>query len=146
MTPVFPRPGPRAVDACLLLARLLLALIFLHEGVTLTTHFDGASAAFAKLGIPPFLLILTILLQLAGGMSLAAGLFMRLGAAGLGLFCIATALQIHTNFAVQNEVLQFEKDLGLAGGMLALLVCGPGQIALDSLVAARVSSLRWLLR
>jgi len=146
MTPKFLLPGQRSVDAALLVARLLLALIFLHEGLTLITHFDGASAAFAKLGIAPFVLIFTILLQLAGGLSVATGFFMRLGALGLGLFCIATALLIHTNFSVQNELLHFEKDLGIAGGMLALIVCGPGRIALDTLVTARFGCLKWLLR
>ena len=144
MTPKFPLPGRRSVDTALLVARLLLALIFVHEGVTLIAHFDSASAAFAKLGIAPFVLILTILLQLACGLSIATGLFMRLGAVLLGLFCIATALQIHTNFAVESELLHFEKDLGIAGGMLALVVCGPGRFALDTLVTARFDYLKWL--
>ena len=34
-------------DVTLLAGRLLLSLIFLHEGVTLATHFDGAAKAMA---------------------------------------------------------------------------------------------------
>lgn len=126
-----PVPGQALADAALLLARLLLALIFLHEGMTLATHFAGALAAFAKLGLALPVLILTIGVQIIAGLSVATGCFTRIGALALGGFCLATALQIHTNFAVQNELLHFEKDLAIAGGLLALAVTGPGRLALD---------------
>jgi hypothetical protein len=50
----------------------------------------------------------------------------RLGASGLGLFCLAAAVLFHQNFAVRNELLHFEKDLAIAGGIFVLVVRGPG--------------------
>ena len=50
----------------------------------------------------------------------------RLGAAALGLFCLATAILFHTNFANRNELLHFEKDLAIAGGMFVLMLRGAG--------------------
>ena len=50
----------------------------------------------------------------------------RLGAAALGLFCLATAILFHTNFANRNELLHFEKDLAIAGGMFILMLRGAG--------------------
>jgi len=43
------------------------------------------------------------------------------------VFCLATAFLFHTNFAVRNELLHFEKDLAIAGGMFVLMVCGAGR-------------------
>jgi putative oxidoreductase len=50
----------------------------------------------------------------------------------LSLFCLATAFLFHTNFAVRNELLHFEKDLAIAGGMFVLVVCGAGRWSVDS--------------
>ncbi|TPM34196.1 DoxX family protein [Mesorhizobium sp. B2-3-4] len=122
-------------DAALLAGRLLLSFIFLHEGVTLATHFAAAASAMAALGVGLPLFIATVALQLGAGLSVASGLLTRLGAIGLGLFCLATALLFHTNFASQNELLHFEKDLAISGGMFVLAAAGAGRFSLDRLVA-----------
>ncbi|TPM34356.1 DoxX family protein [Mesorhizobium sp. B2-3-5] len=122
-------------DAALLAGRLLLSLIFLHEGATLATHFAAAAKAMAALGVGLPLLVATIVLQLGAGLSVASGLLTRLGAIGLGLFCLATATLFHTNFASQNELLHFEKDLAISGGMFVLAAAGAGRISLDWLLA-----------
>ena len=122
-------------DLTLLAGRLLLSLLFLHEGLTLATHFDGAAKAMAAQGVSLPLLVATIALQLGAGLSVASGLLTRLGAIGLGLFCLATATLFHTNFASQNELLHFEKDFAIAGGMFVLAIAGAGRISLDWLVA-----------
>lgn len=124
----------------LLVSRLLLAWIFVHEGVFLITNFPSASAAMSKLGIPAVVLALTLVLQLAGGTALVIGWQVRPAATVLGLFCVATALLFHTNFASRNELLHFEKDLAMAGGMFALAVCGSGAWSIGRLVAARKRS------
>ncbi|WP_309665509.1 DoxX family protein [Tabrizicola sp.] len=134
MTLSHPLLGQRQISVALLAARLLLSLIFVHEGITLSTHFGGAMASFAKLGIPAPILLLTIALQLGAGLSVALGLYARIGALLLALFCIATALLFHTDFSSQNELLHFEKDLAMAGGLIAISVCGAGGIALDTIV------------
>lgn len=122
-------------DAALLAGRLLLSVLFLHEGLTLATHFDAAAKAMAALGISLPLFVATVALQLGAGLSIASGLLTRLGAIGLGLFCLATALLFHTNLASQNELLHFEKDLAIAGGMFVLAIAGAGAFSLDRLVA-----------
>jgi putative oxidoreductase len=48
----------------LLIGRLLLASIFVHEGAFLVLHFDAAAASMMKAGIPRYLLIATVALQL----------------------------------------------------------------------------------
>ncbi|MBZ9678682.1 DoxX family protein [Mesorhizobium sp. ES1-1] len=123
-------------DAALLAGRLLLSFLFLHEGATLATHFDAAARAMAALGVGLPLFVATLALQLGAGLAIATGLLTRLGAIGLGLFCLATAMLFHTNFASQNELLHFEKDLAIAGGMFVLAATGAGRLSLDRLMVA----------
>jgi putative oxidoreductase len=117
----------------LLASRLLLAWIFLHEGVFLVFNFDAAAAGMAKIGVPVFALVATIVLQLAAGIAIAVGWHARLGAMALGLFCVATAFLFHTNFASRNELLHFEKDLAIAGGMFVLMLRGSGRWSIDAM-------------
>jgi putative oxidoreductase len=128
---MFARAVEPLADPLLLLARFLLALIFVHEGASLILHFPEASLAMAKLGVPPPLLAATIALQLGAGTMLALGWHAREAALALALFCVATAFLFHTNFAIQNELLHFEKDLAIAGGMVVLAVEGSGALSLD---------------
>ncbi|CAM5771097.1 hypothetical protein LMIY3S_03394 [Labrys miyagiensis] len=121
-------------DAVLLAGRLLLALIFVHEGTTLATHFTGTVTAMAAVGISAPLVVCVIALQLGAGLAIASGILARIGAVLLGLFCLATATMFHMDFANQNELLHFEKDLAIAGGMFLLAVSGPGRLSLDRLL------------
>jgi putative oxidoreductase len=114
-------------DIVLLLARLLLAWIFLHEGAFLLANYSASSAGMVKMGAPAFALAPVIALQLVGGLSIAIGWYTRCGALALGLFCLATAFLFHTNIAIRNELLHFEKDIAIAGGMLVLMVRGAGR-------------------
>jgi putative oxidoreductase len=134
MTPTELAEKLHAKDAVLLAGRLLLSLIFVHEGLQLATHFEGAQKAMAALGVSTPLLIATIALQLGAGLSVALGILARLGAVGLGLFCLMTASLFHTNFASQNELLHFEKDLAIAGGMFILALSGSGRLSVDRLL------------
>ena len=118
-------------DVVLLVGRLLLAWIFLHEGAFLLANYSASSAGIAKMGAPAFALGPVIALQLAAGLSIALGCYARCGALALGLFCLATATLFHTNFAVRNELLHFEKDVAIAGGLFVLAVCGAGRWSID---------------
>ena len=124
-------------NVVLLASRLLLAWIFVHEGVFLATNFTAASASMAKTGVPPLALVATIGLQLVAGTAIAVGWQARLGAAALGLFCLATAALFHTNFANRNELLHFEKDLAIAGGMFVLMLRGAGRYSVQAFARQR---------
>ncbi|MDX8448474.1 DoxX family protein [Mesorhizobium captivum] len=130
-----------ARDAVLLGGRLLLSLIFVHEGLQLATHFEGAQKAMGALGVGTPLLIATIALQLGAGLSVALGILARLGAVALGLFCLTTAVLFHTNFASQNELLHFEKDLAIAGGMFILALSGSGRLSADRVLFVKAAKI-----
>lgn len=115
----------------LLPARVLLSILFLHEATTLLFAFAPAAVGMSKQGVPPLVLAITIALQLIAGLMILLGWHGRLGALALGAFCLMTAFGFHTNFSNQNELLHFEKDLAIAGGMFALVVLGTGRLSLD---------------
>jgi putative oxidoreductase len=125
-------------DIVLLMGRLLVAWIFLHEGAFLLLNYSASAAGMAKMGVPAFALALVIILQILAGLSIAVGCYTRCGALALGLFCLATAFLFHTNFAVRNELLHFEKDIAIAGGMFVLVVCGAGRWSIDGWRRAQV--------
>jgi putative oxidoreductase len=114
-----------------LLGRLLLVVIFLHEGVTLIRNYTSAAAYMQGFGVPGMLLPAVIALQLGGGVLIAAGAMTRPVALALAGFCVLTAVIFHWNFAVHGELLHFEKDLAIAGGFLLLAACGPGRWSWD---------------
>ncbi|WP_028744701.1 DoxX family protein [Rhizobium mesoamericanum] len=126
-----------ARDVVLLIGRLLLAWIFLHEGASLALNFSGAIEMAAQYGLNVPLLVATIALQIGAGLSIASGLLTRIGASALGLFCVATATLFHTNFSDQNELLHFEKDLAIAGGMFVLAAVGAGSLSIDRWLSER---------
>ena len=64
--------------------------------------------------------------------SIALGWQAKCAALALAGFSIAAALVFHNAFGVRNELLHFEKDLAIAGGLLLLFVCGPGPWSLGS--------------
>ena len=127
-------PRSAAANTVLLGGRLLLSAIFLHEGATLVLNFNATAQTFARLGLELPVAIGVILLQLTAGFSVAAGLATRLGAAALGIFCLLTALLFHTDFTSQNELLHFEKDFAIAGGMFVLAISGAGSLSIDAVL------------
>jgi putative oxidoreductase len=128
------RISRQLADATLLLGRLLLAWLFLHEGFELATHFESTLAGMAQLGVAPPIAVAVIVLQLAAGAALLVGWLTWLAALALALFCIATATLFHTDFALRNELLHFEKDLAIAGGLLAFAASGAGAWSVDGLL------------
>jgi putative oxidoreductase len=129
--------SPMFENLIVFVARLLLATIFVHEGLFLAANFNVAATGMAKLGVPAPLLAATLVLQLVAGLAITAGWYARTGAVALGLFCLATAILFHNNFTNRNELLQFEKDIAIAGGMFLLMLRGAGAWSIDAIVTAR---------
>jgi putative oxidoreductase len=128
---------PAFETAALLIARLLLATIFLHEGAAKLGNYAG-SAAYAKaFGVPESLLPLAIAVEIGCGLLIALGLFTRVAAMLLAGFCLVTAIVFHSKIGEINQLLHFEKNLAMAGGFLALAVAGPGTLSLGELFGAR---------
>jgi len=116
-----------------LAARLLLAYIFVVEGWNKLAGYAGTVQYMESHGVSGFLLPIVILTELGGGVLIALGLFSRLAASALAGFCTLTALLFHADFANPNEVIEFNKDLAIAGGFLTIVAFGAGAWSIDPL-------------
>jgi putative oxidoreductase len=73
-----------------------------------------------------------VAVELGGGLLLVAGYQARLVAIVLALFSLATALSFHSNFAEQNQMIHFLKNVMMAGGLLQIAAFGAGALSLDN--------------
>jgi putative oxidoreductase len=121
------------MPAAALAGRALLAAIFLHEAVSKLTAYAAALAYMRAFGVPGELLPFAIAVELGCGVLILCGYQTRAAALVLAAFCLATAVLFHRNLGDRNQLLHFEKDLAIAGGLLVLFAHGAGAWALDAL-------------
>src|SRR5215470_3170866 len=86
-----------------LLARLMLAAIFVLEGWSKIKGYDGAVAYMQRFGVPGSLLPFAIIVEIGGGLLVAIGWQTRLAALALAGFALLAAVLFHTNFADRNQ-------------------------------------------
>ena len=53
-------------------------------------------------------------------------------AAALALFSLATAVSFHSDFADQNQMIHFLKNVMMAGGLLQIVAFGAGALSIDN--------------
>ena len=114
------------------IGRALMAIIFIHAGITKIFGYAGAQAYMEAAGVPGMLLPLVILLEAGGGIALLLGFFTRWTALALAGFCILAALLFHLKPDDQMQMISFMKNITIAGGFLVLAGAGPGALALDN--------------
>lgn len=119
-------------NVLLLAGRIMLALIFVLAGIQKISGYEATQAYMASQGVPTMLLPLVILLEVGGGIAIILGLFTRATAFALAVFCVASALLFHANFADQMQTTLFLKNIAIAGGFLLLAAAGPGDISIDN--------------
>jgi putative oxidoreductase len=128
-----------STDFAALLSRLLLAVVFLPNGMMKLADIGGTAGYFATLGfpMPTAVAIGTGVFELVAGLCIVAGYRMGAAALLLAAFCIAAGLAGHAGQGGDDAGLAFMhmqallKDIGLAGGFLALALLGPGQFSVD---------------
>lgn len=111
--------------------RILIALIFVMSGLNKIGSYDNVAGWMAAMGVPGGLLPLVIALEVAGGIAIIIGYKTRIAALLLAGFCLLSALIFHSNFADQNDMIHFMKNMAIAGGFLFLVKHGAGSYALD---------------
>lgn len=115
----------------LLIARLLMAQIFLIAGLGKIGNYAGTQAYMDAMGVPGMLLPLVILLEIGGGLALLLGFQTRWVSWALAGFTVVAAAIFHSNLADQMQMIMFMKNLAMAGGLLVLSVHGSGAYSLD---------------
>ena len=116
----------------LLIARILLGLLFVVAGVGKLGNVEGFGAYMATGGIPAVLAWPVVLFEIGAGLALIAGFQTRITTLALAAFCVVSGLLYHFDPADQMQMTQLLKNLGLAGGYIALFIAGAGAWSLDA--------------
>jgi len=121
--------------------RVLIGLPFAMSGLSKLAAIGPTTEAIraAGLPLPPLALALSVLAELGGGLMLVAGFRTRTVATVLALFSLATAVAFHRNFADQNQMIHFLKNVIMAGGLLQIVAFGAGALSIDNRSAKGVA-------
>ena len=120
-----------------LIGRILLAFIFILSGYSKIGGFQQTAGYMASKGLPmaQVLLVLTIIIELGGGLMLLLGWRARWAALAFFLWLIPTTLVFHAFWGIdaaqaQMQQIQFMKNLAIMGGMMYVIACGSGPYSL----------------
>ena len=118
----------RFADPVVLLARAMMDYIFIVEGFGKITSYAAVAGYMREHGVAPVLLPLVILTELGGGLLILVGLKTRWASLALAGFCLLTAFVIHLP---AGEMIDFQKNVAMAGGFLVLAAFGAGAWSVD---------------
>ena len=114
-----------------LTGRVFISGIFLLSGFNKIGNYEGTVGWMESFGLPGFLLIPAIILEILAPILILIGYQTKIAAGALSLFCIATAIIFHTDFSDQMQFIAFMKNIALCGGFLFLVVNGAKGYCLD---------------
>lgn len=120
--PITKRYGP-------LVARVALAALFLISGWGIITNFGGTVGFYTAIGLPMATLLAAIVLvvKIGGGLALVTGIHAREGALALAVFTVLATAIAHT---APGEMMNALKNIGIIGGLLMIVLHGPGPLSL----------------
>ena len=119
------------IKALDLFGRVLISALFFLNGIFKINNYEGTISWMESFGLPGILIIPAIALEIIGPILIVIGYQTRIAAAALSLFCLATAIIFHNDFADQVQLTAFLKNIALAGGFLFLVVNGAKGFCLD---------------
>ncbi len=133
----------RAVDVSLLILRLTVAIVLWPHGAQKALGLFGGPGMMTTVGmlgahpgIPPVLAYLVIAVEFLGTIGLVLGVLTRLAALGVAIDMACAAILVHArngffmNFSGRQAGEGVEFFILLVGIALALVIAGPGRIAL----------------
>ena len=114
-----------------LIGRIFISLVFLLSGINKIGNYEGTVGWMESLGMPGIFLIPAIILEIGAPILIIIGYKVKISAALLSIFCIATAVIFHNDFSNQMQLISFMKNIALAGGFLFIVVNGAKDFSLD---------------
>lgn len=122
----------------LLIARIAIVLLFIIFGLPKMTGFDGTVQYMAKLGTPMPMLaaIIAVVMEIPAAILIVLGFFTRPIALLFVFYTLGTAVIGHPYWdmsgdSVMPNMINFYKNISIAGAFLLLAVTGPGAISID---------------
>lgn len=122
----------------LLIARIAIMVLFIIFGFPKMTGFSGTVQYMASSGVPlPTLsAIVAIIMEVPAAILIVLGFFTRPLALLFVLYTLGTAVLGHPYWtmsgdAVVPNMINFYKNISIAGGFILLAITGPGAISID---------------
>jgi putative oxidoreductase len=115
------------------LGRLLMSSLFIWAGLHKLMNPSGTAQYFASahIPVPQVATWVVIAIEVLGGLAILVGYQTRWAAAVLAVFCLVTGFGVHLPVGDQANMINFYKNLVMAGGFLYVVAYGPGSISID---------------
>lgn len=116
--------SPAMRNVGLLIARLVVAAIFIYAGWGKLAAIDNAAGAFASFGYPAptFFAYLVGIVELLGGVMVLLGLWVRVAATVLAAVMVVAILTVH----LKGGFMGMQLPLALLAANMALVAAGGG--------------------
>ncbi|ASV56452.1 MULTISPECIES: DoxX family protein [Lelliottia] len=122
----------------LLIARIAVVVLFIIFGLPKITGFDGTVQYMTSLGAPMPMLaaIIAVIMEVPAAILIVLGFYTRPLAVLFVFYTLGTAVIGHhywdmSGDAVMPNMINFYKNVSIAGAFLLLAVTGPGAISID---------------
>jgi putative oxidoreductase len=117
----------------ILLSRVLMAAIFIQAGIGKAMAPSETMAGFARLHvfIPGAAYAVALLVEIGVGIAFLIGWRARWAALVLAIWCVVTALVAHYHPEDRGQMINFMKNLCMAGGFLQVVAYGAGRFSVD---------------
>jgi len=123
----------------LVIARVLLALMFVLSGISKFTGLEGTAGYIGSVGLPmpQVLAVGAAALEVIAGVLLIVGWQARWAALALAVFTLIASIFFHNFWAMPADKafmqqLMFMKNLAVIGGLLFVFAFGAGTLSLDA--------------
>jgi putative oxidoreductase len=117
-----------------LAGRVLMSAIFLSAGWSKLMAPAGTIQYIAHSGlpVPELSYAVSLVVELGGGLAILLGLEVVPASLALALFCVVTGFVFHLDPASQGQMVNFWKNIAMAGGFLTIAANGAGAWSLDA--------------
>ena len=120
-----------------IIGRIFLSAVFLIAGVNKIFNHEGTTAYMESFGVPGFLYIPAIILEILFPLLIIIGYQTKISALIMAIFSVSLAIIFHTDFSNQMQVMSFLKNFAIAGGFIIIFVNGPSRWSIDYMLKSR---------
>ncbi|GAA4322243.1 DoxX family protein [Pigmentiphaga soli] len=114
--------------------RLLIGVPFIVSGFGKLTNYSGTVGYIASVGLPLPAVgwLIAVLVEVVCAALLILGYRTRLVGLAMAVFTLAAAAFFHNNLGDQGQMINFMKNIMIAGGLLQIVYFGAGAFSVDA--------------